>query len=362
MRKYKMLYILPNYYDIISFISTILVFFYIFMPDLPNKEHRVIKLTPNERKILAVAEFRADSSVPELARLCGLREHVVRYALKSMQELGVIGRPEPFVNLYRLGFLEVQPYFSAAEISIGAQKRFMQKLLKLPRLAWIMQTSGDFQFRGGAIISELYQLFQLVDEIHEISGGVIFQRSLLHRRSYFSFPRKYLTGSSSSDCEFSYGIDNSPVDKNSLNLRLLDALIQKKCPTLQELAQLLKLPVTTVDRHKKALERAIVIEGYFYRIDPEALGMRSARILLSVRGNSPQLRIKLLEFARQNIWITYMAESMGDIDYTLAVDVPNLTTISDLCSEILLRFRENITNTSTLIVYRYLKQGQYRFA
>ena len=70
-----------------------------------------MKLTDKERKVLACVELQADMPIDQVRKQSGLRDHTIRYALKRLEERGIIQKI-PVVNLSVMGFTMHNIFFS----------------------------------------------------------------------------------------------------------------------------------------------------------------------------------------------------------------------------------------------------------
>lgn len=318
-------------------------------------------LSDKEKRILSVAELQADLSAPQIAKRTGLREHVVRYALRRLRSQGIISPPRPFVNMYRLNYCEYQLHFSVGGAGHQARKNLLNKLIASPVVAWLYETGGDYQYAALISIHDMRDLFQLIDDIQQPADDLIISISLALRRSYTLFAHDLIPGRRRARRALSYGIESTPVDKDQLNLKLLTLMSQGRYETLRDLAQALSSPMATIVRHKKRLEQTKAIEGYIYGISPSKLGLSICRLVISVRGNSAELRQQLFDFTQKCRWSTSLVESIGNWDYVLGVDTPEPLLVSEVRDDLLRQFGSQIYTLGSFVCYRMLKLYQYRF-
>ena len=71
-----------------------------------------MRLEQKEKAVLSAIQMHGNRSVAEIASLTGLRNTTVRYQLDALRRREVLSDPQPFIDVYRLGYIECVIYFS----------------------------------------------------------------------------------------------------------------------------------------------------------------------------------------------------------------------------------------------------------
>lgn len=323
-----------------------------------------MNLDPLECRLLAAAELNATSTAAELSERTGLRSHVVRYRLRSMAKRNIIGKPQPFINFQRLGYVECYFYFSFDGTSTAdAQRMLIDMLLESPRVSWLLRTGGPFQYATGICLPSIHDLFVLLNDITEKAENTLYKKSIAIRTAYTRLSRNYLSDEAPHSRDaLSYRADQPQIALSNAERCVLGAMAGDLCHTLREISESTGLPIATVERHKKSLEQKGVIMGYFYRVSSERFGMQNVRLMLNMRGISNTTKQQLYEYAKQSRWINNIQEWIGRWDYLLSAEIRELKDVTQITDELYHSFGSSIVEITTLTIYEFLKTSQHVFA
>lgn len=316
-------------------------------------------LNDQTRAVLRAAELSGSASVRTIARQVALREATVRYSLDKLSREGLLPTPQPFVNMYRLGYVEYQLFFSLGSGDQSMKKRFVTALAAAPQTAWLVELGGPYQYMALLYLRDIKELFKLLDELAHQCGNIITDKSLAVRKSYTLFGRKYLAPRVHAPAVLRYSVDDQPAAVDVKDFAILNAMLDPRFMTLREVSEATGLPITTIDRHKRKLEQSRVIEGYFYRLDGQSLGMQCFRILLSLKGTSEATRKKLRAFALKHPLIINLVECIGNWDAIIGVEVDDVRQLAELSAEIYETFGESINALHPHLFYSVLKANRY---
>jgi DNA-binding Lrp family transcriptional regulator len=116
-----------------------------------------MKLTEKEATVLASVELRADAPMTVLRKESGLREHTIRYALRSLIQRKVI-TPIPFINLHRLGLTVYSLFFTVGGEKRGAHDALIRSIIATPQVLWVGEFGGEYQYGVGVAARRLSDL------------------------------------------------------------------------------------------------------------------------------------------------------------------------------------------------------------
>ncbi len=142
---------------------------------------------------------------------------------------------------------------------------------------------------------------------------------------------------------------------DEFDLKLLDALQLDGRLTNYDLAGKVGLSASQCSRRRAALEEAGVIEHYYARLSPEALGLNVlVFIQVTLATHSPDNARRFFELI-ENIEEVQEAYSLtGEADYLLKLAVPNLKALSRILGEVFLP-HESVAHIRSSVVLDRLK-------
>ena len=141
------------------------------------------------------------------------------------------------------------------------------------------------------------------------------------------------------------------IDKN--DQLIIELLRQDSKRTVQQLAQRLALPPTTVHNRVKRLEQLGIIKGYTILVDNAALGKGlTAHVLVTVSSRTPAgIRVSQEDVAREirNSGAEQVSVVTGGADIIATVHAKDLAELNDIVVR-KLRSIDGVDKTQTMIV------------
>ena len=127
--------------------------------------------------MLALTQFSARMSVPEISKGTGLRTHTIHYALGRLHEREII-RPWAFINLYALGYEEYEIFFSLGADSDRAKEKLLRFLREDERVLWVAELGGDYQYAMIVFAREAAAISSFLESLTEKFGN-IFKKKMV---------------------------------------------------------------------------------------------------------------------------------------------------------------------------------------
>jgi Lrp/AsnC family transcriptional regulator, leucine-responsive regulatory protein len=313
-----------------------------------------MKLTDKEAEILACVELRADLPIAEIAAATGHREHTIRYHLKSLEERGIIRRA-PLINIAPAGYNFFGIYFSAAAKDQDAMAGLIDILAKDPQVFWLAEMGGDYQYGFAICVRHVYEVRKYLHRRAECCPDLFFQKSVAAQFSATAFYRKYLCAKKFANPPLTIAPGSAPLELDDIDRRILGGMVRLDYRSNRQLAQLLGMPLSSLDLRVKKLEEKGIILGYVYKVDPEKIGMQEHVLLIHASGLSPQLEQALRRYAEEHPAVTYMYECLGSWDFELNVEVTSGQEVAAISRDITERFQKQINTVKALAKYRDLK-------
>lgn len=317
-----------------------------------------ITLSPKEQDILCCLSFQGRDDIPSIARQTGYRQHTVRYALENLKAEGVI-MLQPVIDVYALGFVEYDIFFTFSSRGIARRKKILQALINSPQVAWIGHFSGDYQFGFSLCISDVRQFRNFLQDLSKNFGDVFHHKSFVILMQFTEYRPKFFSTKFKSPEKIAFGVSSAVKNIDSVDHQILQALSMDAARSGRESARHLNLTPSTYQYRLRQLEEKNIITGYTYVINYSRLGMYEYRLLVSTHDLDPSLPHKLEEFARKHKNIVYFIECIGTWDFELGAIVQDLHDIDAILEDLHGKFSDVINSTQVLTSFGYPKVVRY---
>lgn len=319
-----------------------------------------MKLTEAQRKVLSTAQLTANASIADIARGAGMREHVARAALERLQDNQAL-TAFPVINLYPLGLVEYDIYFSFNDCSQAHRDGFFSSLVNSGRVCWVQAVAGEYEYGFGIAATSPQQASELLDGMSESWGGVFRKRSIITCLRYFLFSSKYLAPSMNSDWRFfEVGPRQGLVKIDEVDRKILDFLANEAITKTSQMARSMGIPASTLEYHLKSLQEKEVLLGFAYSLDLSLFGVQSYRILIQFSGISTQRRQQFREFCQDNPNITVYIDYLGEWDVGLRAEAEHFDEVGKLVEGLRRNFPREVAATSILPILQNNKIIRFR--
>lgn len=274
-------------------------------------------LSDKERQVLRLAEFDAEQTADELGRRLGIKSPTVSYALRKLQEQGVIQR-RAFINSYALGYLEIAVYFSLLDQT--RREEVLSAILEYPEIGHLSVLLGDYTYLAVLLCRHIREVPDHFNRLFAGKGDLFADKLIAPRLAIYQFPRKYLAKSVVSDACVSLEDRGNTIELDSLDQRILEHIVKAGYVGVRELARGVAAPSSTVERRLQRLRDQDVIKGFYYAVDTNRLGFERYRVLVAKKGICTNTKERIIAFCQQHPNCTGLVCSLGSWDFELVVE------------------------------------------
>ena len=313
-----------------------------------------MRLSEKEANVLAAIELNAGLSIADVRRVTGYREHTIRYALKALEERGVISR-SPFINLARLGFTLHNIFFSLSSDNKRVKDELIEEMLITPEISWIAEFGGDYQYGIEICAFDLAEVQRILYDLSEKFGNIFFQKAVSTQFAAHLLPRRYLSNKKFEVEPLTLKRKGGTVAIDELDEQILSVLADNGGVSHRKLASQIGTPLSTFELRVKRLTERGVIQGSFYGVNPESFGVSSYKLIVYGKGVSKTLRQNLLQFSIKHPHIISLFECFGSWDYELGVEVTEPQMVASITQELYEEFGQELNNIQVLSKFKTLK-------
>lgn len=273
-----------------------------------------MKLSQKEIRVLAVCETNAQISVEQISKKSGLKPHVVRHALKSLENRLIIHR-RAYFNSFLLGTL---PYLFAFSLSTEGKRKktkLLQYLKSSPEVSYFAEVGGSYNVFVEVRSENTFRLQSFLDRLSLSFGNIFEAKALLALTSMNDFSVTASISERPSVREFATELLTTRVDLDPKDLLILKNLALHWGDSDAKVARQMNMPLTSYDYHLKKMVKSGLILGARYHLDLARVGLHTFYHLVSARGFHPNLRQKMLDFARKDPAVHCLRTFIGEWDF-----------------------------------------------
>jgi DNA-binding Lrp family transcriptional regulator len=318
------------------------------------------KLSPSQAKVIVAAQLDAECPPAKLRSQVGLKDYTIRYTLSRAQELGIIERRH-FVNLFKLGYLQHEIFFSLSSEQSGVRESLLAQLKASDRISWIGRLGGDYQYGINVCSRDALHLSDFFNSLSGTFGHLLVEKSLSVRIGLTYFGNRYLYPNLKAAPPLSYHPSTETISLDQTDHRVLSALTSRGHASGHELSRILGIPQSTVDYRLKKLKSSGVIVGSYYAFCGDRVGISSFLCLIATRGIGSTFRRKMFEFCNQNPEIVVLIESVGNWDFEFVIDALSSESAMRTSEKILDHLGRDVHWMKVIPLFSYPKVNEYPF-
>ncbi len=314
---------------------------------------RRLRLSQKEKQIIAEVELDAQRTSQSVAKVLRIRDYTVQLTLRGLKERGVI-KLKPFVDVSRLGKLNIAVYFATALTKQNLQATFLKQVIKCPQVAFFQSLAGDYNFVAVLHLNRLNDIQTFIRNLSMWSNGSIVLKSIIPRVGYQQYRRKYLTAPSKDEKSLTALTAVEAITLSSDEIALLSYLSSDSVESIRQAARELRLPYSTVDHRYQQLLQKKVIVGWFYDIKEDFLDVQRFKLLISCKQINVQFETRIEHFARTHPNIIYILYTLGEWDFELGVECSHAVDVMHIIESLYESFGtelsaiRSVTELSTL--------------
>jgi DNA-binding Lrp family transcriptional regulator len=313
-----------------------------------------MKLNAKEALVLAAVEFRADAPIKMIQKETGLREHVIRHALRRMLERKVV-TPVPFINLHRLGLSVYSVYFSCAGESRTTKRALIKTLISSPETLWVGEFGGEYQYAVAFCAESLPPLLHFLRQLSNRYPDVFYEKAISIQVSSTIFPRKYLTSRKLTAAPQTVTFSNSTVKIDDIDRRILSGLTTHSQLSHRQIALKLQMPLSSFELRVRKLHEQKVIVSTVYFADAASFGRQSFKLLVYTKGLDFELTKRMYAFCEQHLDVVYMIECFGSWNFEIGIEVLSAEQVGIVMHELYEEFGATINTIKLLTKFSYPK-------
>lgn len=276
--------------------------------------------------------FDASMSIAQVSAETGLREHVVRHALKGLVESGTI-RLRPYVSPYSLGLMEFHAEVVVESPGQAALSALAKAFVESPTSTFVGEVTGDYHLSVMFLARSLAGIPRFFNHICAKLPEVKFRKSVSAVLGVtVAHPKRGTKPLPNS--AISYSAADKPQKFDEVDERILVLLGSGAFSSRRELAAQCGVPQSTLDYRIQGLQQRGVLLSIGYTMPDYSDGL--SRYALRITASSPcaELRERLQGLTGSHQAVRWMLQLAGNCDYVLGVRLSQPGMVSAFTHEL----------------------------
>lgn len=281
------------------------------------------------KKLLFEYSINSRISTKELGKKIRASQQSASYLKNQLIKKKLI-QPTTIVDSVKLGYINVLVGFNFLKPETSLKKEIIDELKQEPAIIQIEEANEGIDIIVIYSISNLSAFNKVHSELvhknfKKLQTTFVFPMIVSHE-----FPKNYLV-KNPKEVDIVLSGDRTLKELKENETKILNQLIENPSKRLIDLATSLKIPVKTIMRLKKSLERKFIIKGYTSILDNKKLGINRQIIFLRFTSEGMNQVDKFSNFAKFNKNIVQLTKTIGSSQIIIiAENLGNLEIIKDI--------------------------------
>ena len=280
-----------------------------------------MRLSDNDREILACAYFQAEAPLSKIADEVGIAHHTVRRTLENLLETGYIRR-HAYINPGRIGFAQFYLSWRVAGNDPQVTEKVLQHLSDSEEVSWVSEVGAPYPFETVIYARNAHAASRVFERVTGEVGSLMIDKRVATLLSFTSFVPKFLSNRPYSQRSLSHTTNVEAIPIDDLDHNILRNITARTFTSYGQVARALGIAQSTltyrIDRLKR--EGVILGEGYLIRRS-DLVGMISFRLLTKLKKHSPDARHRIFEVCNSHPAVYYLEDVLGEYDVELSARV-----------------------------------------
>jgi len=306
-----------------------------------------------DRKILYQLSINSRQSNNQLAKKTGIKNNIVNYRIKKLEEHNIIRGYHTVTNTYSMfGISTIRFHYSFDLVPSDIEQKINQFICENKNISFAVRTFGAFD------LSFLYHYHNIKDiytfnlQFKKNFGSYIKKETISHYIYEYYRPLEYLLKQPEKHKWITTGIKNIPSLSHQ-EINILSALAENARIQLYELAQKVGLTSETISKKIRHMIKSGIIIGFRPSIDITKLGYESYKLNISLKNHHN--RKAIIQYLEDNPHLIYIDFTFGENDLEFEFHLKNLNELADIIMDINTHFPDSIRHYNYVMREKMLK-------
>ncbi len=272
----------------------------------------IAKVDQNDLKILRELDLNARASYSAIARKTGLSNQVVRYRFERLVKTGVLKDFLTFLDTEKVGYKFHNVYLKLKHMTLEQEKEIMEKLKKIPNVAWLISTTGEYNLVVCSLAKDVNEFNLIWNSIIGIVEDWIVDHDVFIVIDAMQLPYPLLSVKTRAINEPTPKITNSKtIELKPIHRQILKELATNSRITNKELAEKLEQPESVIAYHLDRLLKEKIVD-FKPLIDMTKLGYQWHLVLFKLKYVSQKEKLKFMELLKSMPQTFFIVNGVGN--------------------------------------------------
>lgn len=307
-----------------------------------------INVKKSYREILFQLELDSRKKFTEIGNEVGLSQQTVSYAVKNMEEDGVIKNFYPLFDYTKFGYNGYLALFRVNAFSREKLEELKEVFVDHRMVAWVDRVSGGWDlmvFFLSPNASQFNKEFKGLISKHpdQLRNYKVFTSVVIH-----DMGRDYLTENDESSEDIIVGGDREAVEIKDSWKELSEILWQNPRSSSVDMAEEMNVtPKTVIDRMDR-LDEEKLVKGYRPNLGIQELGIRTHLLFIKYNNRDVDKEDELTEYCVEHPNITMLMKTFGDYDIIIRMETEERDQQRQIINSIREKFEDILLDYNTL--------------
>lgn len=301
-----------------------------------------------DRRIISELDIDSRQPITTLSKKLHRARNVIEYRIKKLQEEGVIKNFVTLVDAGKLGLNVWNIYLEFQDINSAVEEKMVKYLNKNKKVWWVAQTAGKWNFIYSIFITDIKELYEIVNNFNIEFGKYILNQALvahveaeIFSRSYLiNKPSKGLSWSKDSKLEKIDDTDKAILRELATNARLSSVELAEKIGSTERVV---------IYRIKDLLKRGIITR-FRLQLDTTKYGYHFYKAIIHLKNFEKEQEKLLKEYCRGLGNIFHYEKKIGPWMLELEMDSESYEKANELMKTMKEKFPGYIKSFDLILI------------
>ena len=306
-----------------------------------------------DRKIIYQLSMNSRQSNNQLAKRIRVKNNIVTYRLKRLEENKILTRYYTVTNTYNtFGLSSLRFHYSFDLLTSSIEEKIKEYVVSAKNVSFASRTFGEFDLSFIYHYKNILDLYSFIEEFKKEFGQFIKKESISHYICEYYRPPVYLNNDGPSNIWILTGSQNIP-DMTPEEIQILCLLAEDAKMPLWRLSQHVGLTSETISKKIRYLMKNGIITGFRTLIDIKQLGLDSYKLNISLKDHSKKQQI--IRYIESNPYLVYIDVTIGEYDLEFEFHLPSLHDLAEIIADLNKHYPESIHQYSYILAEKNLK-------
>jgi len=303
----------------------------------------MVKIDLKDRKILYQLDLNCRQSNTQIGKKVGLKKDVIAYRINRMKKEGIIKNFFTVIDAFKLGYSVYRFYLKFQDIPINIKNEIINYFVKYKNSWSVYSMSGPFDFGTVLWIKNIYEFYQVYDELLDKYGKYISQKIVSIYVQADEYEKSYLLINDYKELDrkkFTIIADGKLVEIDEIDYKILDLLALNARRPLIEIAEKLKISSQTIKYRIDNLLKSGVIKGFRINLDISKLDLQYFDLRLNLSEHSHRKHI--VDYLKKIPYFKCLNTTIGYIDLETEFHIKDMESVIKILEELSVKFPGSI--------------------